>query len=122
VAWYSKGAAHPNSYSVTANYDLKRAKQLELADLFKPKTDYLAALSKYAVTALKAADRLEFPEGAGPAPENFRSWNITPIGLQINFDDYQVTSHATGPQTVIVPFSTLKHIIDPAGPLSEFVR
>ena len=54
--------------------------------------------------------------------ENYRSWNITPKGLQITFDDYQVTPHAAGPQQVLVPYATLKALIDPAGPLAEFIK
>jgi hypothetical protein len=117
VGWYGAGAAHPNSYSVTLNYDLKAGKVLKLADLFKPGAKYLEALSKYSVKTLKAAERLDFPEGADPKEENYRSWNITKNGLQINFDDYQVTPHAAGPQTVVVPYTELKDIIRPDGPL-----
>jgi hypothetical protein len=120
--WYGAGAAHPNSFSVTLNYDLTKGKVLKLADLFKPNTNYLKALADYSIKTLKAAGRLDFPEGAEPTENNYRSWNITKDGLQINFDDYQVTPHAVGPQQVIVPYSVLKSLINPNGPLVQFAN
>jgi hypothetical protein len=122
VGWYSAGAAHPNSYTISLNYDLAASKTLALADLFKPKARYLDALSAYCIKALEAADRLDFPEGAAPKEENFRSWNITQDGLLINFDDYQVTPHAVGPQHVVVPYATLTSLIRMDGPLAKFVK
>lgn len=122
VYFYVRGAAHPSSYSMVINYDLTAGKVLALADLFKPNAKYLEALSAYSLKTLKAADRLDFPEGANPIEENYKSWNITATGIQINFDDYQVTSHAAGPQVVIVPYATLKDIIDPKGVLAAFVK
>jgi hypothetical protein len=122
VGWYSAGAAHPNSYTVSLNYDLAADRALALADLFKPRARYLDALSTYCIKTLKAADRLDFPEGAAPKEENFRSWNITKDGLLINFDDYQVTPHAVGPQHVVVPYAALKNLIRTDGPLAQFVK
>lgn len=122
VGWYSAGAAHPNSYTVSLNYAVGTAKTLALADLFKPKTRYLEALSAYCIKTLKAADRLDFPEGAAPKEDNYRSWNITKDGLLINFDDYQVTPHAVGPQHVVVPYATLKSLIRMDGPLAKFAK
>ncbi len=121
VAWYGAGAAHPNTYSVTLNYNLNAGKVLTLADLFKPNTNYLQAISDYSIKTLQAAGKLDFPEGAQPKPENYQSWNIRKDGLQINFDDYQVTPHAVGPQTVIIPYSALTSLINPKGPLAQFI-
>jgi hypothetical protein len=122
VYWYGAGAAHPNSYSRTLNYDLEHGNVLELADLFKPDAKYLEALSAYSVKTLKAMERLDFPEGAEPKPENYQSWNITEQGLRINFDDYQVTPHAVGPQVVVIPFEKLKDVIRTDGPLALFLK
>jgi hypothetical protein len=121
VYYYVTGAAHPNSFTVPINYDLKTDKILTLADLFKPKADYLTVLSNYAVQELqKTPEIFMFPEGAAAKDENYRSWNITPAGLLITFDPYQVAPYAAGPQRVLVPYATLKPILDPAGPLASF--
>ncbi len=121
VGWYSAGAAHPNSYSVTLNYDTQGGKTLALADLFKPNSKYLQALSDYSVKALTDAGTLSFPEGAQPTEDNYKNWNITQDGLQITFDDYQVAPHAVGPQVVVVPYSALKSLIRADGPLGLFL-
>jgi hypothetical protein len=39
----------------------------------------------------------------------------------ITFDENQVAAYTVGTQTVLVPYANLNAIIDPAGPLTEFV-
>lgn len=122
VFYYYTGAAHPGSYSDSINYDLKAGIVLTLADLFAPDAKYLDVISAYCIKSLKDADRLDFPEGADPKPENYRSWTITENGLRIVFDAYQVAPYAAGPQLCAVPYATLKPIINPSGVLAQFVK
>ena len=127
---YSRGAAHGNSMSVVLNYDVKNGKKLTLADLFNPKSNYLKTISDYCIKELKErakkddsmifADQLE--TGAGPHMDNYRAWAITKKGLWITFDPYQVAAYAAGPQYVLVPYSALKGIIKPDGPIGTFAR
>ncbi len=128
VGSYYQGAAHPNSHTETINYDLKNGKQLKLADLFKPGSKYLQTLSTYCITDLKKQWKeknlevfAEVDEGAAPAAKNFANWTISKRGLGINFDSYQVAPYAAGPQFVMVPYSALKDLIKPDGPLAQFV-
>ncbi|MGI8786435.1 MAG: DUF3298 domain-containing protein [Pyrinomonadaceae bacterium] len=121
------GGAHPNYFTFTLNYDLKNNRELSLADLFKPKSDYLKVISEYCIARLKAqteemTDDEWLKNGAGADAKNFKSWNITEKGLMINFDPYQVAAYAAGPQTVIIPFEKLKDILSenfPAGVLQK---
>jgi hypothetical protein len=53
---------------------------------------------------------------------NYQSWSITRRGLGINFDSYQVGPYAAGPQFVLVPYSTLKDLINPEGPVAQFAK
>jgi len=117
--FYSDGAAHPGSYSITINYDLAQGKELALSDLFLPNADYLGAISNYCIAELSKQEFFEgpFAEGAQPKPENYTRWNITPNGLMITFDAYQVAPYAAGPQVVTVPFAQLQPIVVPNGPL-----
>lgn len=121
VDWYSAGAAHPNSYSRTLNYDLDSGTVLALADLFKPDTQFLEALSAYSIQVLTEKGTLLFPDGAQPTDDNYKNWNLTPDGLLITFDDYQVAPHAAGPQQVVVPYAQLTDLIDPDGVLGPLV-
>lgn len=128
ISSYYQGAAHPNSYSSVLNYDLRNGKQLKLADLFKPGAKFLPALSKYCIDDLKkqAKDKglLEdqIQEGAAPAAKNYKSWTITKRGLGIIFDAYQVGPYAAGPQFVLIPYATLKDLINPEGAIAPFAQ
>ena len=127
IGSYYQGAAHPNSHTETLNYDLKNGKQLKLADLFNPGSKYLQTLSTYCIADLKKqfkeknAELLEdqLKEGAAPTAKNYESWTITKRGLGINFDSYQIAPYAAGPQFVTVPYSALKDLIKPDGPIAQ---
>jgi len=118
INMYFDGAAHPNSYSLTFNYDLAAGQQLNLHQLFLPGSDYLGPIATYCKTQLASRDIAYFEGGAEPVLENYRNWNITSDGLLISFDPYQVAAYAAGPQTVLIPYAELIAIIDPAGPLA----
>lgn len=128
VSTYFQGAAHPNSYSETFNYDLKNGKQLKLTDLFKPGAKYLQAIASYCVADLKkqatekglTAEEIE--KGAAAKADNYQGWTITKRGLGIYFDPYQVGPYAAGPQFVLVPYSDLKDLINPDGPVGQFAK
>ena len=128
VGSYYQGAAHPNTFSEVVNYDLKNGRQLKLADLFKPGAKYLQAIANYCIADLKkqAKDKGlledEIQNGAAANAKNYRSWTITRKGLGINFDAYQVGPYAAGPQYVLVPYSSLKELINPEGPVGQFAK
>jgi peptidoglycan-N-acetylglucosamine deacetylase len=118
VSPYVAGAAHPNFFYLTVNYDLKRGKLLQLADLFKPGSNYLTIIADYCKTDLKKQGlEMDFSDGLSPTRENFQNWNLTKDGLQILFDPYQVASWAQGPQKVVIPFDQLQDILLPSGPV-----
>lgn len=105
---------HPIDYYISINYDLEFGKLLELSDLFKARANYLGALSNYCLKKLEKdywpADWL-MREGTAPNLKNFKNWNITPIGILISFEDYQVGVNAMGAPEIIVPYSILKRLI-----------
>jgi hypothetical protein len=124
VSTYGEGAAHPNHNTHVFNYDLRSGKILKLADLFKPNSNYLGVISNYAMQALKEklgdetdADWIE--SGAGAKLENYQSWTMTRTGLEITFDPYQIASYAAGTHEVVIPYTVLKDVIEPTGPLGR---
>jgi len=128
---YSRGAAHPNSLTTVLNYDVKSGKKLALADLFNAKSNYLSVISAYCIKALKDQSKKDKDSilddemlklGASPRADNYRAWSITKKGLWITFDPYQVAPYAAGPQYVLVPYSALKDIIKPDGPVAALAR
>jgi hypothetical protein len=128
---YSRGAAHPNTGTTVLNYDVKNNRKLALADLFTPKSNYLNVISQYCIKEFKSRQQKDkdsmlddemMKSGAAPSAENYEAWAITRTGLWITFDPYQVAPYAAGPQYVLVPYSALKEIIKPDGPLANFSR
>jgi hypothetical protein len=116
------GAAHPNTTTFTVNYDLANNREIALADLFAPNSDYLAWLSKYSLDKLRTRGFPLFEEGAAAKAENFQSWNLEAEGLRITFDPYQVAAYAAGPQVLFIPYSALQPISNPHGPLAAVTR
>lgn len=117
------GGAHPSTTTSSFNYDLNRNTPVKLADLFIPNSNYLKVISDYSIKELKKLDTAPYAEeGAGPKPENFHSWNITPAGLKITFDRYQVGAYAVGEHEVVIPYSVLKPIIRSDGLLAQFAK
>jgi len=119
------GGAHGNATSNSFNYDLNQDRMLTLEDLFTPNSNYIKVISDHCINALKQrkiSDDGWIRSGAGAKKENYPSWNIVPQGLLITFDAYQVAAYAVGPQEVIIPFSALKGVIKPGGPLEAVVK
>jgi len=128
---YERGAAHPNSSTTVLNYDVKNGKKLALADLFNAKTNYLNAISTYCIKELKDRSKKDkdsmlddemMKSGASARADNYKAWAITKKGLWITFDPYQVAAYAAGPQYVLVPYSALKDLIKPDGPVGTFAK
>ena len=119
VGFYMAGAAHPAHYSHAITYDLSAGRVLALEELFQPGSAYLETLSTFCLEDLAARGTLAWEEGALPKAENFQDWNLTPGGLEIMFDEYQVAPYASGPQTVLIPYERLKDVMNPEGPLAK---
>jgi hypothetical protein len=125
VMGYTDGAAHPYHFSKTVTFNLETGQEITLDELFLPGSNYLQILSDISKAELSKRD-IGFDEtfftGADPTPENYKSWNITADGLLITFDEYQVAAYAAGPQTVTIPYSALKDVIDPNGALGKYIQ
>lgn len=128
---YERGAAHGNISTTVLNYDVKNGKKLALADLFNARANYLSAISSYCLKELQ--DRLKkdkdsmldadmMKSGTSARADNYKSWAIAKKGLWITFDPYQVAAFAAGPQYVLVPYSALKDLIKPDGPVGSFAK
>lgn len=130
IGGYSAGAAHGSSSSYVLNYDVQTGKMLKLTDLFKPGAKYVQTISSYCIKDLKKQSKSHddslpddmIQSGAGPDAGNFRSWTITKKGLNMTFDAYQVGPYVAGPQDVLIPYSALKELISPDGPIGQFVK
>jgi hypothetical protein len=125
---YYAGAAHPNHWSLSMNFELSNGKLLKFKDLFNPKAKYLNRISDYCIEDLRLQAKLNGYEtiddmliyGAGPNDSNFMNFNLLQKGIQITFDPYQVAPYAAGTQFVMIPYSSIYEILNTEGILSKF--
>jgi hypothetical protein len=122
IEGYSDGAAHPYHITSSYNYDLEKGQEITLDQLFLPSAEYLTFIANYCSAELNKRNiGFEmFSDGVKPLPENYTVWNVSADGLVITFNEYQVAPYAAGPQEVTIPFTVLKDIINPQGPLNTF--
>ena len=114
------GGAHPNTGYLPLNFDLNTGKAMTFDDVFKPGVDAVSTLAFIASEELTRTNRLMFPDGAEPRPENYQVWNFDFNNLIITFGPYQVMPYAAGPQTVAIPYFRLKDQLKPDSPLADY--
>ncbi|MEW6126280.1 MAG: DUF3298 and DUF4163 domain-containing protein [Acidobacteriota bacterium] len=124
---YSAGAAHPNSYSTTFNYDLRNGKEIKLRELFA-NANFLQVIANHCTRTLtarlkkiEAYDETMVKDGASAKADNYSSWNITRKGLLFNFDPYQVAAYAVGPQEVLIGYESLKEVLKKDSPIASLI-
>lgn len=123
-------ANHPYNFMSSLNYSTTSIGAFGFEDIFKKDSDYLKFVSDYCIKALKekaAADKLEnndaqITEGASPKSDNFRVFNVNQTELIIYFNPYKVGPWVWGIQSVSIPLSELKSMVDPSGPLASLVK
>ncbi len=116
--WTYTGAVHGNLDIITLNYNTLTAQRLGLVDMFEDPDAALSIMSAWAYKVLSRRlgglrQEQMLRTGLTPVPENFASLTLTPQGLRINFQPYQVTPGAAGAQRVDIPLDELR----PARPL-----
>ncbi len=119
--FYYAGAAHPGHYFRVVNYDLKAGREIQFDDLFTDNEKALTFLSGYCKKKLETLDFLLFEEGLLPKKENFSNWNLTPRGIRLSFDPYQVVPYAAGPQEILVPYAQLGDYLNPESPVGAIL-
>lgn len=119
------GQARAYHHHDTLNFDLKNQEELELADLFKPDSQYLLVISAYTKEVLNKrqfSNKDLVEQGTAPTLENFKHWNIKPNGILFTFDENQVAPYIDGAQTVLVPFTVLSDLIGDDSPIAGCIK
>lgn len=120
VYTYYAGSAHPNSYTISNNWNIKTGKLITFKEMFKKNSNYLSKISEFCIGDLKLQAKIgdfEFiddmlKDGAGPKDSNFVNFNLLTIGLLITFDNYSVAPYVLGKQYVIIPYKTLSGLME----------
>ena len=106
------GGAHGNLELSSTTYNLKTGTLVELYDVFDNLETALDIMSRFCAKALAQSlgdmynnDMLN--DGTAPEAENFSSFALTPAGIRIFFQPYQVAPWAAGAQVVDIPLAEL---------------
>src|SRR3990167_716675 len=124
IQGYLAGMAHPYHHYRVINYDLDSSQQITLNELFKPSVNYLSFFSDYAKQILSKQLKSNnfFIEGTSPFPSHYQTWNLSPSGILITFEEAQVAPSVYGSQTILVPYSALSDLISPESLLAECLK
>lgn len=111
--WNYTGSEQGNLDILTLNYNLLSGQRLSLVDIFTHPDIALELMSSW--TRKKLKDRFggnmgnkNLEDGTMPLIENFSSLTLTPNGICINFQPWQVAEWAAGIQKVEMPLEALK--------------
>jgi uncharacterized protein YxeA len=130
--WFT-GGAHGGTNVEFLNYNLATGEKIDWKNLFKKDSNYLKVIADYARADLtkqllqgpdQMSDENWIQTGTDPANKDNYKNNIgfSENGLSIIFGQYQVAAYAVGMPEVVVPYSQLKDVIDPAGLLSSVAK
>lgn len=112
VFHYGIGAAHPNHFTRTLNFQADAGTPLELPLVFSDINVGLSLLSRFSTTAL-GLEGGDWADGAAPRPENFERFNLHLDGMLITLGEYQVGPYTAGESVIRVPWSFLISAIRP---------
>jgi len=121
ISEYFIGAAHPNNYSFSLNYNLDKSGEITLDKFFNvSQEEYLSRISDLALIDLvKQSENLDISldpgmleSGTEPKLENFSNFNLTESGVAFNFDQYQIAPYAAGEFHVIIPYEEISDIME----------
>jgi len=130
--YYDGGGAHPNNSFWALTYDLAGNKEVKFEDLFKPKSDYNAAIAKYVTDDInRRAVELEKDNAKreNRQPNNqdeplvsmeqlseIAGFGLTPRGVVVYFDFPHVIAYF---DKNFVPYSIVKEYLKPNGPATS---
>lgn len=110
--WNYTGSSEANLDILTLNYSLVTGQRLNLVDIFEKPDLALQLMSDWSRKVLEkrlgAARRTAMlNDGTEPLIENFSSLTLTPEGICINFQPWQVAPREAGIQRVHMPLEEL---------------
>ena len=118
------GGAHGNTgyKSLTFYYRQKDFVPVTLSDLFLEDTNYTKQLSSYCIDELKKQEAGWVINGDLKSLDetDLVTFTINEHAITFYFAPYHVGCYAEGTHIVHVPYSAIREIIDPAGPLKIF--
>ena len=120
------GGAHGNTLYISSNYWIEDGKALllSLSDLFVSKSNYIKVLSDYCIRDLgkQQAGWVLNGQLKELKAEDLSAFAISPRGITFAFAPYAAGPYVEGSYFVTVGYAELKRIINPGGPLKQFLK
>lgn len=122
------GGAHPNSNIIYMVFSMKTGKPVDLSSLIvKGKATELTAIAEKHFRRVRELKPDETYEQAGfQFEQNTFALNtnylVSKDGLAFCFNPYEIAPYALGVTEIVIPWSDLKDVIDPAGPAARFLK
>jgi hypothetical protein len=120
---FPAGAAHGLTVRTTMVFDATTGRRYQLADLFRPGSDWLGVLSRASRRLLAEqvghsglTDTGTIDAGTTPKAANFAAWALTPFGMTVTFGDYQVGAYALGDPQILLSYASLAAVARRGGP------
>lgn len=117
------GGPHAGPLLESYLFDLKGGRELTLKELFRSGTPYLKIISDLSRNELKTrdlgSDEVWQKRGTEPRTSIINTFTIDATTLTIIYPAYQVAPYAAGPQRIKIPFSRLRSIANPDGPVAR---
>jgi len=121
------GGAHPDIAFQTLTFDLRSGREIQLASLFKPGSNFKTVLQQKSLDELNRRMRQEEAQPGQPQQESpgmsleelgeINGWAMTRNGLLIYHDLPHVIAAL---DIAFIPYSELSDILDPNGPAAKF--
>ncbi len=127
------GGAHPDVAFQTLTFDLRNAREIQLASLFKPRSNYKKVLQQKTLDSInRSIKRAEQQDAQPPAQQQqenpglsldelgeISGWAMTRNGLLIYHDLPHVIAAF---DLAFIPYSELSGVLDPNGPAAKFAN
>jgi len=121
-----EGGAHPLTFYIYANYDLKTGNKITLDDLLVP--NYKAELDKIGEIEIRKTytikNGVSFEKAGYFIKENEFHLNnnfaITKAGLLFRFGQYEIGPYVIGAPSVFIPYKEIKSLVKHKGLLESF--
>ncbi|HEY9069507.1 MAG TPA: DUF3298 domain-containing protein [Candidatus Ozemobacteraceae bacterium] len=123
-----QGGAHPTSNIVYLVFSTKTGKPVELSSLLLPgKADELTRIAEARFRKVRELKPDENLEEAGFQFEKNRfalnsNFLVSKDGLAFCYNQYEIAPYALGITELVIPWSDLGGVIDPAGPAGAFLK
>jgi hypothetical protein len=122
------GGAHPATIAGSINLIVSSGATVSMGQLFigTSAPAVLSTQSRLLLTALLGPDGVDasfIDPGTTPLMSSFdTAWAFRKEGLEVTFQQYEVAPGVEGTPTIVIPWASLKSVIDPSGPAGPLVK